>query len=160
MKNEPEGLFNLKFLQVICQLHEWENQHLEVTSTQAGRYLYLNIARQLQEQRGGSKRFISHESQAMLANWKTPISVTRSGNKSEPMGKTNSRKILKTTRHQQPKITILVLTTPFQLRTFKGKEIKTKDQTISAAVAKLGETQTDKMNKTPYKAKANKVLSQ
>lgn len=57
MQNEPEGLFNLKFLQVICQLHEWENQHLEVTSTQAGRYLYLNIARQLQEQRGGVQRF-------------------------------------------------------------------------------------------------------
>ena len=58
MQNEPEGLFNLKFLQVICQLHEWENQHLEVTSTQAGRYLYLNIARQLQEQRGGSSAFL------------------------------------------------------------------------------------------------------
>jgi repressor of nif and glnA expression len=29
-----------------------------VTSTQAGRYLYLNIAKQLQEQRGGSSAFL------------------------------------------------------------------------------------------------------
>jgi hypothetical protein len=34
-------------------LHEWENQHLELAQTQAGRYLYLNIAKQLQEERGG-----------------------------------------------------------------------------------------------------------
>jgi len=58
MKNEPEGILGLKFLKVICQLHEWENQHLEVAETQAGRYLYLNIARQLQEERGGSSAFL------------------------------------------------------------------------------------------------------
>jgi len=53
MINDPESHLNPKFLKVICQLHEWESQYLEVTSTQAGRYLYLNIAKQLQEQRGG-----------------------------------------------------------------------------------------------------------
>ena len=58
IRNDPESHLNLKFLKVICQLHEWESQHLEMTSTQAGRYLYLNIARQLQEQRGGSSAFL------------------------------------------------------------------------------------------------------
>lgn len=58
MRNDPEGLLSLKFLRVICQLHEWESQHLDVTATQAGRYLYLNIARQLQEQRGGTSAFL------------------------------------------------------------------------------------------------------
>lgn len=58
IKNDPVSHLQLKYLKVICQLHEWESQHLEVTSTQAGRYLYLNIARQLQEQRGGCSAFL------------------------------------------------------------------------------------------------------
>lgn len=56
--NDPDSVMSLKFLKVICQLHEWESQHLDVTATQAGRYLYLNIARQLQEQRGGTSAFL------------------------------------------------------------------------------------------------------
>jgi hypothetical protein len=35
-------------MQIICQLHDWENQHLELAHSQAGRYLYLNIVKQLQ----------------------------------------------------------------------------------------------------------------
>lgn len=58
MINDSDDLINLKFLKVICELHEWESQYLDVTATQAGRYLYLNIARQLQEQRGGTSAFL------------------------------------------------------------------------------------------------------
>jgi hypothetical protein len=57
-EKRPRKSLKLKYLRIICQLHEWESQHLEVTSTQAGRYLYLNIAKQLQEQRGGSSAFL------------------------------------------------------------------------------------------------------
>jgi hypothetical protein len=53
MRSDLDPQLSTKFLQVICQLHEWESQHLELAQTQAGRYLYLNIARQLQEERGG-----------------------------------------------------------------------------------------------------------
>lgn len=53
MRHDQDPQLSAKFLQVICQLHEWENQHLELAQTQAGRYLYLNIAKQLQEKRGG-----------------------------------------------------------------------------------------------------------
>ena len=53
MRHDNDQLLSTKFLQVICQLHEWENQHLGLTHTQAGRYLYLNIAKQLQDDKGG-----------------------------------------------------------------------------------------------------------
>ena len=53
MRNENDPQLSTKFLQVICQLHEWENQHLGLAHSQAGRYLYLNIAKQLQDERGG-----------------------------------------------------------------------------------------------------------
>jgi len=41
-------------LQIICQLHDWENQHLELVHSQAGRYLYLNIAKQLKDKDEGA----------------------------------------------------------------------------------------------------------
>ena len=53
MRHDNDQLLSTKFLQVICQLHEWENQHLGLAHTQAGRYLYLNIAKQLQADKGG-----------------------------------------------------------------------------------------------------------
>jgi DNA-binding MarR family transcriptional regulator len=52
MRENEYPQLSANYLKVICQLHEWENQHLELTQTQVGRYLYLNIARQLQEKRG------------------------------------------------------------------------------------------------------------
>ena len=47
MKTESDPQLNTKLLQVICQLHEWENQHLDLVQTQAGRYLYLSLVKQL-----------------------------------------------------------------------------------------------------------------
>ncbi|MEY2791912.1 MAG: hypothetical protein RL631_2028 [Pseudomonadota bacterium] len=47
MKTEPDHLLNAKLLQVICQLHDWENQHLHLVQSQAGRYLYLSLVKQL-----------------------------------------------------------------------------------------------------------------
>ncbi len=44
----PDTPSSSHLLQIICQLHDWENQHLELAHSQAGRYLYLNIAKQLQ----------------------------------------------------------------------------------------------------------------
>ena len=58
MRNDTDSTLSAKFLQVICQLHEWESQHLDVASTQAGRYLYLNLARQLQETEDGPSAFL------------------------------------------------------------------------------------------------------
>ena len=58
MRNDQDSQLSAKFLQVICQLHEWESQHLDVASTQAGRYLYLNLARQLQDTQGGPSAFL------------------------------------------------------------------------------------------------------
>jgi hypothetical protein len=58
MRNDQDSQLSAKFLQVICQLHEWESQHLDVASTQAGRYLYLNLARQLQDIQGGPSAFL------------------------------------------------------------------------------------------------------
>jgi DNA-binding HxlR family transcriptional regulator len=49
---------NAKLLQVICQLHEWESRNLDLATTQAGRYLYLNIAKQLQDNRSGPSAFL------------------------------------------------------------------------------------------------------
>jgi signal transduction histidine kinase len=40
MKTESDPQLHTKLLQVICQLHEWENQHLDLVQTQADRYLY------------------------------------------------------------------------------------------------------------------------
>ena len=51
MKTEPDPQFNTKLLQVICQLHEWENQHLNLVQSQAGRYLYLSLVKQLIEEK-------------------------------------------------------------------------------------------------------------
>jgi hypothetical protein len=53
MEKDLEPSLSAKLLQVICRLHEWESQHLDIASSQAGRYLYLNIAKQLQETREG-----------------------------------------------------------------------------------------------------------
>ena len=47
MKTEPDHLLNAKLVQVICQLHDWENQHLHLVQSQAGRYLYLSLVKQL-----------------------------------------------------------------------------------------------------------------
>jgi hypothetical protein len=47
MNTEPDSLLNAKLLQVICQLHDWENQHLHLVQSQAGRYLYLSLVKQL-----------------------------------------------------------------------------------------------------------------
>lgn len=47
MKTESDPQLHTKLLQVICQLHEWENQHLDLVQTQAGRYLYLSLVKQL-----------------------------------------------------------------------------------------------------------------
>lgn len=58
MRNDQDSQLSSKFLQVICQLHEWESQHLDLASTQAGRYLYLNLARQLQDNHGGPSAFL------------------------------------------------------------------------------------------------------
>jgi DNA-binding HxlR family transcriptional regulator len=58
MRNDQDSQLSAKFLQVICQLHEWESQHLDEASTQAGRYLYLNLARQLQDTQGGPSAFL------------------------------------------------------------------------------------------------------
>ena len=58
MRNDLDPNLSAKLLQVICQLHEWESQHLDLATTQAGRYLYLNIAKQLQETRGGPSAFL------------------------------------------------------------------------------------------------------
>ena len=58
MRNDTDPNLSAKLLQVICQLHEWENQHLDLATTQAGRYLYLNIAKQLQDNRSGSSAFL------------------------------------------------------------------------------------------------------
>jgi DNA-binding MarR family transcriptional regulator len=51
MKTESDPQFNTKLLQVICQLHEWENQHLHLAQSQAGRYLYLSLVKQLIEEK-------------------------------------------------------------------------------------------------------------
>jgi len=51
MKTESDPQLNTKLLQVICQLHEWENQHLDLVQTQAGRYLYLSLVKQLIEEK-------------------------------------------------------------------------------------------------------------
>ena len=51
MKTEPDHQLNAKLLQVICQLHDWENQHLHLVQSQAGRYLYLSLVKQLIEAR-------------------------------------------------------------------------------------------------------------
>ena len=51
MKTESDPQFNTKLLQVICQLHEWENQHLHLVQSQAGRYLYLSLVKQLIEEK-------------------------------------------------------------------------------------------------------------
>jgi len=40
MRNDLDPNLSAKLLQVICQLHEWESQHLDLATTQAGRYLY------------------------------------------------------------------------------------------------------------------------
>jgi hypothetical protein len=53
MGQDQDPQRHAKLLQVICQLHEWENQHLALAQSQVGRYLYLNIAMQLQEKRDG-----------------------------------------------------------------------------------------------------------
>ena len=58
MRNDTDPNLSAKLLQVICQLHEWENQHLDLATTQAGRYLYLNIAKQLQDNRSGPSAFL------------------------------------------------------------------------------------------------------
>ncbi len=58
MRNDLEPSLSAKLLQVICRLHEWESQHLDIASSQAGRYLYLNIAKQLQETREGPSAFL------------------------------------------------------------------------------------------------------
>ena len=51
MKNESDPQINTTLLQVICQLHEWENQNLGLVQTQAGRYLYLSLVKQLIEEK-------------------------------------------------------------------------------------------------------------
>jgi len=51
MKTDSDPKFNTKLLQVICQLHEWENQHLHLVQSQAGRYLYLSLVKQLIEEK-------------------------------------------------------------------------------------------------------------
>ena len=51
MKTESDTPLNTKLLQVICQLHEWENQNLNLVQTQAGRYLYLSLVKQLIEEK-------------------------------------------------------------------------------------------------------------
>ena len=51
MKNDSDPQINTKLLQVICQLHEWENQNLGLVQTQAGRYLYLSLVKQLIEEK-------------------------------------------------------------------------------------------------------------
>ena len=51
MKTESDPQLNTKLLQVICQLHEWENQHLDLVQTQAERYLYLSLVKQLIEEK-------------------------------------------------------------------------------------------------------------
>jgi len=58
MEKDLEPSLSAKLLQVICRLHEWESQHLDIASSQAGRYLYLNIAKQLQETREGPSAFL------------------------------------------------------------------------------------------------------
>jgi len=58
MKNDTDSGLNAKLLQVICQLHEWESRHLDLATTQAGRYRYLNIAKQLQDNRSGPSTFL------------------------------------------------------------------------------------------------------
>ena len=58
MKNDTDLGLNAKLLQVICQLHEWESRNLDLATTQAGRYLYLNIAKQLQDNRSGPSTFL------------------------------------------------------------------------------------------------------
>ena len=58
MKNDTDSGLNAKLLQVICQLHEWESRNLDLATTQAGRYLYLNIAKQLQDNRSGPSAFL------------------------------------------------------------------------------------------------------
>ena len=44
---DTDNPLNTKLLQVICQLHDWENQHLHLVQSQAGRYLYLSLVKQL-----------------------------------------------------------------------------------------------------------------
>ncbi len=51
MKHDSDPQINTKLLQVICQLHEWENQNLGLVQTQAGRYLYLSLVKQLIEEK-------------------------------------------------------------------------------------------------------------
>lgn len=51
MKTDSDPQFNTKLLQVNCQLHEWENQHLHLVQSQAGRYLYLSLVKQLIEEK-------------------------------------------------------------------------------------------------------------
>ena len=58
MRKDTDPNLSAKLLQVICQLHEWENQHLDLATTQAGRYLYLNIAKQLHDNRSGPSAFL------------------------------------------------------------------------------------------------------
>jgi hypothetical protein len=45
---QPDSFTHNHLMQIICQLHDWENQHLELAHSQAGRYLYLSIVKQLQ----------------------------------------------------------------------------------------------------------------
>ena len=56
MKNDSDPQLNTKLLQVICQLHEWENQNLGLVQTQAGRYLYLSLVKQLIEEKRDQPR--------------------------------------------------------------------------------------------------------
>jgi hypothetical protein len=51
MNNDADPQIHTKLLQVICQLHEWENQNLGLVQTQAGRYLYLSLVKQLIEEK-------------------------------------------------------------------------------------------------------------
>ncbi|NDC61186.1 MAG: hypothetical protein EBZ60_04110 [Betaproteobacteria bacterium] len=45
--HSPNSLANEAMMKVICQLNDWENQHLTLTHSLAGRYLYLSIAKQM-----------------------------------------------------------------------------------------------------------------
>ena len=58
MRNNQDPQISTKLLQIICQLHEWESQNLDLATTQAGRYQYLNIAKQLQDNRSGPSAFL------------------------------------------------------------------------------------------------------
>ena len=51
MNREPNTPLHNKLLQVICQLHEWENKNLHLVQSQAGRYLYLSLVKQLVDEK-------------------------------------------------------------------------------------------------------------